>query len=141
MGHDPGIPIGIGMGAIVVHGAAPTDHNIPAHCPPAHDEDSGALAGAALGGPSVMSKSAIRSGRSGGCGCMQLGNVVLNWGTTVADTTGVTVSFAQPYADNVPSVVSVSQYGEQVGITITKTDVTIRSQSGASTVCWQAIGS
>ena len=28
---------------------------ITAHCPPAHDEDSGALACAALGGPSVMS--------------------------------------------------------------------------------------
>jgi hypothetical protein len=51
-------PIGIGMGAIVVHGAAPTAHNITAHCPPAHDEDSDALAGAAAsfraGGPSVM---------------------------------------------------------------------------------------
>jgi hypothetical protein len=38
-------PIGIGIGAIVVHGFAPTAHNITAHCPPAHDEDSDALAG------------------------------------------------------------------------------------------------
>jgi hypothetical protein len=67
----------IGIGAIAVHGAAPTDHNIPAHCPPAHDEnsdisahcspaydeDSDALAGAALGGPSVMAESAICSRR------------------------------------------------------------------------------
>ena len=57
-------PIGIGIGAIVVHGSAPTDHDIPAHCPPAHDEDSEALAGVALGGPSVMSASAIRSRRA-----------------------------------------------------------------------------
>jgi hypothetical protein len=71
------IGIGIGIGAISVHGAAPTDHNITAHCPPpydddsditthrppAHDEDSDALAGAALGGASVMSESAIRSRR------------------------------------------------------------------------------
>jgi hypothetical protein len=62
-------PIGIGIGAIVVHGSSPTAHNITAHCPPAHDEnsditahcppahdeDSDPLAGAALGGPSVMS--------------------------------------------------------------------------------------
>jgi hypothetical protein len=48
-------PIGIGIGAIVVHGAASTDHDITAYRPPAHDEDSGALACAALGGPSVMS--------------------------------------------------------------------------------------
>jgi hypothetical protein len=68
----------IGIGAIAVHGAAPTDHNIPAHCPPAHDEnsdisahcspaydeDSDALAGAALGGPWVMPESAIRSRRA-----------------------------------------------------------------------------
>jgi hypothetical protein len=33
-------PIGIGIGAIVVHGAAPTDHDITAYCPPAHDEYS-----------------------------------------------------------------------------------------------------
>jgi hypothetical protein len=65
--------IGIGIGAIVVYGSAPTAHSITAHCPPAHDEDSDitahcppaydedsdALAGAALGSPSVMSKSAI----------------------------------------------------------------------------------
>jgi hypothetical protein len=38
-------PIGIGIGAIVVHGSAPTAHNITAHCPLAHDEDSEALAG------------------------------------------------------------------------------------------------
>jgi hypothetical protein len=37
------------------------DHNITAHCPLARDEDSDALAGAALGGPSVMSEPAIRS--------------------------------------------------------------------------------
>jgi hypothetical protein len=37
----------IGIGAIVVHGSAPTAHNITAHCPTAHDEDSDALAGAA----------------------------------------------------------------------------------------------
>jgi len=49
----------IGIGAIVVHGSAPTAHSITAHCPPTHDEDSDALAGAALGGPSVMSKSEI----------------------------------------------------------------------------------
>jgi hypothetical protein len=60
---------GIGIGAIVVYGSAPTAHSITAHCPPAHDEhnditahcppaydeDSDALAGAALGSPSVMS--------------------------------------------------------------------------------------
>jgi hypothetical protein len=65
--------IGIGIGAIVVYGSAPTAHSITAHCPPAHDEDSDitahcppaydedsdALAGAALGSPSVMSKSAM----------------------------------------------------------------------------------
>jgi hypothetical protein len=69
--------IGIGIGAIVVYGSAPTAHSITAHCPPAHDEDSDitahcppaydedsdALAGAALGSPSVMSKSAICSRR------------------------------------------------------------------------------
>ena len=54
---------GIGIGAIVVYGSAPTAHSITAHCPPAHDEDSDALAGAALGSPSVMSKSAICSRR------------------------------------------------------------------------------
>jgi hypothetical protein len=81
----------IGIGAIVVHGSAPTAHSITAHCPPTHDEDSDitahcppardedsditahcppardedsdALAGAALGGPSVMSKSEICSRR------------------------------------------------------------------------------
>jgi len=47
--------IGIGIGAIVVYGSAPTAHSITAHCPPAYDEDSDALAGAALGSPSVMS--------------------------------------------------------------------------------------
>jgi len=60
---------GIGIGAIVVYGSAPTadsitahcppahdeDSDITAHCPPAYDEDSDALAGAALGSPSVMS--------------------------------------------------------------------------------------
>ena len=69
--------IGIGIGAIVVYGSAPAAHSITvpcppasdeAHsitvpCPPASDEDIAALAGAALGSPSVMSKSAIYSRR------------------------------------------------------------------------------
>jgi hypothetical protein len=39
------------------------DSDISAHCSPAYDEDSDALAGAALGGPSVMAESAICSRR------------------------------------------------------------------------------
>jgi hypothetical protein len=56
----------IGIGAIVdrrVHAPAPASHDITALGSPAHDEDSAALAGAALGSPSVMSKSAIYSRR------------------------------------------------------------------------------
>ena len=37
----------IGIGTIIDHGSA-TDHNITAHCPPAHDENSRALAGERL---------------------------------------------------------------------------------------------
>ena len=55
--------IGSGIGAIVVYGSAPTAHSIAVPCPPASDEDIAALAGAALGSPSVMSKSAIYSRR------------------------------------------------------------------------------
>ena len=70
----------IGIGATVdrrVHAPAPASHDITAHGPPAHDENSDALAGAALGGPSVMSESCMAFRRSKRWRILVLGLVAL----------------------------------------------------------------
>jgi len=78
-------------------------------------------------------------------GYFQLGNIVQNWGTIVATTGGVTGTFAKPYTNLVPAVTLSGATGATGGqpyiSALSLTGVQVTTQSGTTTVYYQAVGS
>ena len=69
------------------------------------------------------------------------GNIITQWGSFAASTSGVTVNFPKPYVDGVPSVTASAAAGGVLQVSATKTTLTISCNSGTPTVSWKAIGS
>lgn len=74
-------------------------------------------------------------------GYLQSGNIITQWGSLVASTTGVTANFPRPYIDGPPFVAASAPSGGVLQVSATKTTITISCNSGTPTVSWKAIGS
>jgi hypothetical protein len=87
----------------------------------------------------------VTPGATGTAGYLQHGNIIDNFGSVVATTAGVTGNFAKPYVNAPPFFtlggVTGPTGGQPYVSAISLTGLVIKTQSGAATVNYRAIGS
>jgi hypothetical protein len=91
------------------------------------------------GAAAAWSGSTGTAGATGAGGFVQQGNLIDNWGSTNATTTGVAVTFARPYIDQPPAVtVSTGGAATPKVTAVTRTGFVL---TGSGLSYWRAIGS